>query len=156
MPSSCVTPGEDRVRLLYRMRVRHLFRQMMARRGVDLKGEWWHGLEDMIARAMDRCADCQAAPVCQHWLDHAAPQDPSPEFCPNGATIEACHIMRTPLRNHDEMGADIDVEGLLNDPLVRRTMAADHVNVEVLRLALTRSYRSFLAAIAAPTGSKRV
>jgi len=156
MPHSPVTPAEDRVRLLYRMRVRHLFHQMMARRGVDLKGDWWHGQEGMIAQAMDRCAGCQAAHICQDWLDHASSHEPSPDFCPNGATIEACQIMRTPSHEDKKTVEDArGIDGLLSDPLVRRTMAADHVNPEVLRLALTRNHRCFLAAIAAPNRPQR-
>jgi len=155
MPISSVTPAEDRVRLLYRMRVRHLFRQMMARRGVDLKGEWWHGLEDMIARAMDRCAGCQAAHTCQDWLDHASPHEPSPDFCPNGATIEACQIMQAPSKGDEAVDSADALEGLLRDPVVRQAMAADRVNPEVLRLALTKN-RCFLAAMTTPERPKRL
>ncbi len=153
MGAPSVTPSEDRIRLRYRMRVRHLFRQMMARRGVDLNGAWWHGLEGMLARAMERCADCPAASICQDWLDHASASDPSPAFCPNARTIEACQIMQS--SSNDGDAAPETVAELLSDPMVQQAMAADRVNSEVLRLALTQS-RCFLAALAAPNSPKRV
>jgi hypothetical protein len=155
MPSAMpVTPGEERIRLLYRMRARRLLWRMMARQGIDPTGRWWHGAEPMIARAAENCAACAATAECTSWLDGGKGGCGTPGFCPNGRAIEAARIMdptAPPLATPRE--ADRVPESALADvlaePIVKLMMKADGVNGEVLRHAMTDSPR-FAAAFAAP------
>ena len=150
-----VTPGEDRIRLLYRMRARRLFWRMMTRQGIDPAGGWWQGAEPMMARAAANCAACPKTDICRAWLDgEGSPGAGVPDFCPNGRAIEAARIMDPKAADlHDGPdragGAEPDLAALLADPLVRLVMKADRVNGEVLRHAMTDTPR-FAAAFAAP------
>jgi Family of unknown function (DUF6455) len=155
--ASPVTAGEDRVRLLYRMRARELFWRMLQRQGIDPGRRWWFGSETMVARAVDKCAACPAIAACRSWF--SAPQSERvPGFCPNARVIEACRIMdgaAMPLELAEPRGrADPSVTELLAEPIVKQLMRADRVNSEILRHALTDT-PSFTAAYAAPTAVPR-
>lgn len=152
---SAVTPGEDRIRLLYRMRARPLFWRMMTKQGIDPTGPWWHGAERMVARAAENCGACRHVQVCRQWLDNGSAAAGVPSFCPNGRAIEAARIMdprALPLA--DDRGPapspEPSLDDLLVDPIVRLLMKADRVNSEILRRAMTDRPR-FAAAFATPT-----
>src|SRR5215469_13301936 len=94
MPNACaVTPGEDRIRLLFRMRARRLLWRMLEAQGIDPAGRWWQDTERMIARVAANCAACTETERCQAWLDTPARSPGAPAFCPNGRAIEAARIM---------------------------------------------------------------
>ena len=155
MPNATpVTAGEDRLRLLYRMRARRLFWRMMTRQGIDPTGRWWYGAEPMIARATANCAACSATTTCAAWLDGDADGYGTPGFCPNGRLIEAARIMdpkAPPLADGREADAvqEPNLAELLAEPIVELMMTADRVNGEVLRRAMTDRPR-FAAAFAGP------
>ncbi len=151
--ASPVTPGEDRIRLLYRMRARRLFWRMMMKQGIDPTRPWWHGAERMIAHATANCAACPRTEICRTWLDGDEPVRGVPSFCPNGRAIEAARIMdpqAMPLVDGGKPKAEACLAELLADPVVKLMMKADRVNGEVLRHAMTDTPR-FTAAYAAPT-----
>ena len=152
--ASPVTPGEDRIRLLYRMRARRLFWRMMTRHGIDPTGSWWHGTEGMMADAAAHCAACPHTETCRAWLDNEATTPAVPAFCPNGRAIEAARIMdpHAAPPGRDPAAAQVvepDLAALLAEPIVKLLMKTDRVNGEVLRRAMTDTPR-FAAAFAAP------
>jgi hypothetical protein len=152
--ASPVTPGEDRIRLLFRMRARRLFWRMMSRQGIDPTGHWWHGVERMISRAIDNCAACKEIECCQAWLDAPEPTRGTPAFCPNGRAMEAARIMdpRSAALAGDadpNSRAEPGLGELMTDTVVKLMMKADGVNGETLRRAMTDTPR-FTAAFAAP------
>jgi len=155
MPSStAVTAGEDRIRLLFRMRARRLLWRMMTTQGIDPAGQWWHGAERMIARVAANCAACVDAERCQAWLDNPARRPGAPSFCPNGRAIEAARIMDPRAASLDNAasggpGCEASLDQLMAEPVVKLMMRADGVNSEILRRAMTDTPR-FTAAFAAP------
>ncbi len=160
MASSPVTPGEDRIRLLYRMRAHRLFWRMLIRQGIDPAGCWWYGAERMIARATANCAACPNAAPCRVWLDSDGATRGVPSFCPNGRAIEAARIMdpqAAPLDGGQKPDGEPDasLDQLLAEPAVRLLMQADGVNSELLRHAMTDTPR-FAAAFAAPVKRLRL
>jgi hypothetical protein len=157
---SAVTPGEERVRLLFRMRSRRLLWRMMTTQGINPAGHWWQGAERMIARVAANCAACTETERCQAWLDNPAHGPRTPTFCPNGRAIEAARIMDpraepldpTPSPNAER---EVSLDQLMAEPVVRLLMRADCVNSEILRHAMTDTPR-FTAAFAAPTKRLRL
>lgn len=161
MPNAMpVTPGEDRIRLLFRMRARRLFWRMMVQQGIDPTGCWWHGAESMIARAAENCAACAATAQCAAWLDSGGHGGcGTPDFCPNGRAIEAARIMdpKAPPLTADQRAEarpkaarpEPALAELLAEPVVKLMMQADGVSGEVLRRAMTDMPR-FAAAFAGP------
>lgn len=85
----------ERRKLVLRHIERHpLFERMAARRGIDLAGRWWTGLESMLLRALGRCRGCGQSRACRRWLlSAAAAGEAYPAFCPNAQMLEACRIM---------------------------------------------------------------
>ena len=149
--ASAVSPAEDRIRLLYRMRARELFWRMMTRQGINPAGIWWHGMEDMVARATANCAACPHTASCRSWFDHPSGER-IPRFCPNQRAIEACRIMdpvATPLIAEKVPSVSPTLVEVLEEPIVKKLMAADGVNSEILRRAMTDTPR-FTAAYASP------
>lgn len=155
MPSAMpVTPGEDRIRLLYRMRARRLFWRMMTRQGIDPTGRWWHGAEPMIARAAANCAACTATAECTAWLDGDKGGCGTPAFCPNGRAVEAARIMdptapSLPAAREADVTPEPGLADILAEPIVKLMMKADGVNGEILRHAMTDKPR-FTAEFAGP------
>jgi hypothetical protein len=148
---AAVTPGENRIRLLYRMRAQQLFWRMLGRQGIDPAAPLRQGLEQTIDHAITRCRGCRAVTECKSWLDEDTAPSSSATFCPNGSTMEA---FRMSAPDGDNRFADVDnancgLRDLLDDPMIKRLMTADHVNAEILRHALTDTPR-FTAAYAAP------
>ncbi len=126
--SSPVTPEEDRIRLLYRMRAHPLFWRMVSRQGVNLAGRWWLGQEAMLARAVSRCAGCAKPDACEAWLTGNHRGRPHPSFCPNGAVIGACRIMdpdAPPPADAGMQEREPDLDTLLTDPLIQQLREAD-------------------------------
>lgn len=149
---AAVTPEEDRVRLLYRMRACRPLWRMVQQTGLEPAGAWWRGLDGMIARSVERCRACRHVDACGAWLDRAAPGEPPPSFCPNGRALEAGRIAasRTSAVS-DGRGCETepDLRALLDEPIVRQLMAADRVNPEILRHALA-AQAPHIATYAAP------
>lgn len=88
------TVDDERRKLVLRYIERHpLFERMAARRGIDLAGRWWTGLESMLLRALGRCRHCGQSKACRRWLVSAAASEDYPAFCPNARVLEACRIM---------------------------------------------------------------
>ena len=162
MPNpSAVTPGEERVRLLFRMRARRLLWRMMTMQGIDPAGHWWRGAERMIARVSANCAACTETERCEAWLDSPASHGPgTPTFCPNGRAIEAARIMDPRAAPLDptpcpDTEREAGLDQLMAEPVVRLLMRADGVNSEILRRAMTDTPR-FTAAFAAPAKRLRL
>jgi len=160
MTTSPVTPGEDRLRLLFRMRARRLLWRMMTTQGIDPAGGWWHGAESMISRVAAKCAACTETARCRAWLDDPERSTGAPAFCPNARTIEAARIMDPRASApHGTPGPDgvreAGLDELMSEPMVRLLMRADGVNSETLRHAMTDTPR-FTAAFAAPAKRLRL
>jgi hypothetical protein len=154
MTMSPVTPGEDRLRLLFRMRARRLLWQMLTSQGIEPAGHWWHGAERMISRAAAKCGACTETVRCRAWLNDPERRVGAPAFCPNGRAIEAARIMDpraaaiVPTPSPDA-APETSLDELMAEPAVKLLMRADGVNSETLRHAMTDTPR-FTAAFAAP------
>jgi hypothetical protein len=158
--ASAVTPGEDRIRLLFRMRARRLLWRMLEKQGIDPAGRWWQGTERMIARVAANCAACTETERCKAWLDTPADGSGTPAFCPNGRAIEAARIMDPRARPlggtaSSDTACETSLTQLMAEPVVKLLMRADGVNSEILRHAMTDAPR-FTAAYAAPARRLRL
>jgi hypothetical protein len=89
---------EEQFQLLRRLLAHRPFRRMLAREGIDLQDSWWRGSEEMILRALARCAACAGSGACRAWLEEVHPPGTYPSFCPNSAVIEACRALEREAR----------------------------------------------------------
>lgn len=87
------TPREREIRAIYRILSHRLFRRMIHRQGIDFTEHWWRSFDEMIFRALRRCAACGSRDACRAWLAEGHPQEMYPGFCPNGDVIAACRIL---------------------------------------------------------------
>lgn len=83
---------EARFGLLRRFGAHKLFKEMVARQGIDLESVRWLSAETMVYRALHSCANCPRHEACRAWLASAAPPMSYARFCPNAETIEALRI----------------------------------------------------------------
>jgi hypothetical protein len=121
------------------LRAHPLFRQMIARQGIDLTEAAWRAFDGMIAQAIRRCGACPEPAKCVTWLDEEHPRESSPVFCPNSAMIAASRIVDP--KAAPGTGDEVEIAGrveplleqLLADPMIRQLMDADRIPTELLR-----------------------
>jgi hypothetical protein len=129
---------EAQLRLYRNIMAHRPFRRVLARLGIDLSGSWWRGSEDMIARALNVCANCREVEACHRWLEQAPASQPYPSFCPNGKIIEACRIEAHPLETDETAPREPGLAAMLGDDIVKQLMAADRVAPAIVRQLLGR------------------
>ncbi len=131
--SSPFTPREQRRCLIERIAAHRLFHRMTARQGIDLTGGWWHGLEDKVFAALEKCELCARKKACRDWLEADGPLASYVTFCPNAGLIETCRISgrdaprlgAEPLASCPEPG----LSEILAEPIVQLVMASDHLDL---------------------------
>lgn len=120
--------------LYRRMRTHHLFRRMMSHQRLDLSRSWWRAFEEMVFRALHRCANCSQKAVCKQWLDRN-PAQGYPSFCPNTHMMEACRIadpQTSPRGPTESPVGEPTLADVLAEPIVRQLMCADGVSAASL------------------------
>jgi hypothetical protein len=126
------TAREREIRVIYRILSHRLLRRIIRRQGVDLAEHCWRIFDDMIIRALHRCAACSHKDACRDWLAHDHPSENYPRFCPNGEVIEACRILDPRAAPAPRDAVEIagrrepPLDEVLAEPIVRQLIDADH------------------------------
>jgi Family of unknown function (DUF6455) len=119
--------------LAYRRLMSHRpFSRMLERLNIGLAGPWWRGFEDLIFRAVGRCASCPRTADCRRWLAQGHPGELSPGFCRNAGAIAACRILAAEAKGDPDLSGEPPLAEVLGDPGVRQMMASDHVDREAV------------------------
>jgi hypothetical protein len=137
-----INPREDLVRLSARLTTSRPMWRMMARLGAHPDGSWWYGSEDMLVRAIDRCAACEHTGSCASWFERGAPEPTPPSFCPNSRMMAACQIMATAQAGREAATDEPGLHDVLDEPIVQALMAADRVSEQSLRSAWSARQRN--------------
>jgi hypothetical protein len=130
------TQYEAEISMVRRVLLHRPFRQLLRRQSIDLTERSWRSFDEMISRALHRCAACAARDACRQWLAEAHPDASHPTFCPNGSVIEACRILDPHASPATKQECEIDggreptIADVLADPIIARLMNADGVEAE--------------------------
>jgi hypothetical protein len=121
-------PREDLVRLSYRLKAPALMWRMMEYQEADPAAAWWRGSESMLVRAIARCIDCPHTGACRAWFERHSSPHAAPDFCPNNGTMAASRIMASAPTADREGNSEPSLDEVLDEPIVRRLMAADRAS----------------------------
>jgi hypothetical protein len=130
------TRQQTEIRTVCRILVHRHLRRLLHRHGIDLTEKSWRPFDEMIFRALRRCAGCAARDACRQWLSEAHPHARHPTFCPNSAVIEACRILdpRALPATKEESAIserrEPAITDVLADPIILQLMKADGVEAE--------------------------
>lgn len=125
------TRREAEIRTIHRILLHRPFRELLRRQRIDLTEHAWRAFDDMILRALHRCATCPRRDACRQWLKEVHPGENHPAFCPNGLVVEACRIIDPHAAPTDasevEGRCEPAIADVIADPIVAQLMDADDV-----------------------------
>ena len=130
---------EIEIRTVCRIMLHRPLRQLLRRQNIDLTERSWRAFDDMVFRALHRCAHCKAREACQQWLAEPHPGETHPAFCPNATVIAACRILdpkgAAPTQAEGDIAGQREppIAELLADPIIQQLMNADGIEPHQFR-----------------------